>query len=133
MDVKMMNKFPSSIVFLYYEDYTYGLQFMTSILGLESVMDQGFAQVFQISETSYLGVVDAKGKNAVSGDTLISLNTNHLDKAYKRVSQSQVHQLTNIELIEKIPLKSFFFQDKEGHRFEIQQFVNQSDLDIFNT
>lgn len=129
----MMNKFPSSIVFLYYEDYTYGLQFMLDILGLESVMDQGFAQVFQISETSYLGVVDAKGKTTVSGDTLISLNTNHLDEAYRRVSQSQVHQLTNIELIEKIPLKSFFFQDKEGHRFEIQQFVNQSDLDLFNT
>jgi hypothetical protein len=87
-----MNNYPSSIVFLYYEDYTFGVKFMSEVLDLKSVMDQGFAQVFQVSETSYIGVVDAKGKKSVSGDTLISLNSNCVDEAFKRLSQLEVYQ-----------------------------------------
>ncbi|HKL47317.1 MAG TPA: hypothetical protein VJ878_01500 [Candidatus Izemoplasmatales bacterium] len=124
--------YPSSITFLYYKDYAYGINFIKEVLGLTSVMNQGFAEIFQLSQTSYLGVVSLEDRNIREETTLISVNTNTLEADYKRVKDKEVVNLKPIKLIEKIPLKSFFFNDKEGHRFEIQEFIQTAHLLQFN-
>lgn len=126
-----MSVYPSSITFLYYDDLDYGHHFLSDVLGLLLVMDQGFAAIYQVSATSHVGVVQRKDHTRVVGDTLLSLNTTDVQTAYQTLSSKAVMNLTAIERIPSIPLDSFFFSDREGHRFEIQQFLNDDDLALF--
>jgi len=63
----------------------------------------------------------------IAGDTLVSLNTLDVEKAYSKIKSRHTINLTEIKHFESIPLKSFFFEDKEGHRFEIQEFLKEED------
>jgi len=127
-----MFRYQSGITFLYYEDFDYGTMFMEKILKLDKVMDQGFARIYQINTNAFLGIVKTEEPRSSQVDTLVSLNTSSVEKEYQRIKNHDVLGLTDLKLISKIPLKSFFFNDLEGHRFEIQQFINKKDLNIFN-
>jgi hypothetical protein len=124
-------KYSSAITFLYYKDFAYGTDFIENVLQLDLVMDQGFARVYQVNEKAFLGIVEKKDGNEVSGSTLFSLTTLNVDAEYKRVKQLKVYDLTEIKHFESIPLRSFFFDDSEGHKFEIQQFLNEEDVKTF--
>ena len=124
-------KYSSAITFLYYEDFSYGIDFIENILQLDLVMDQGFARVYQVNEKAFLGIVQKKDSSEVSGNTLFSLSTNNVDNEYKRVKQLEVYNITEIKHFESIPLMSFFFDDLEGHKFEIQQFLKEEDVQKF--
>lgn len=124
-------KYSSSITFLYYNDFSYGINFFENVLNLDLVMDQGFARVYQVNQKAYVGIVQKKDSSEVSGNTLFSLTTNNVEKEYKRVVSLDVYNLTEIKFFESIPLKSFFFDDSEGHKFEIQQFINDMDIEKF--
>lgn len=124
-------KYSSAITFLYYEDFSYGADFIENVLQLDLVMDQGFARVYEVNEKAYLGIVQKRDKDAFSGSTLFSLTTHNVAAEYERVKSIKVYNLTEIKHFESIPLKSFFFDDKEGHKFEIQQFINEEDVKRF--
>ncbi|MCU4177065.1 VOC family protein [Carboxylicivirga sp. N1Y90] len=124
-------KYSSSITFLYYKDFKYGIDFMENTLQLDLVMDQGFARVYQVNEKAFLGIVEEKDSTDVAGSTLFSLTTNNVDEEYKRVGQLNVYNLTEMKHFESIPLRSFFFDDAEGHKFEIQQFIKEEDVLMF--
>jgi hypothetical protein len=121
-------KYSSAITFLYYEDFSYGINFIENVLQLDLVMDQGFARVYKVNQKAFLGIVQKRDKDAVSGSTLFSLSTRNLESEYERVRQLKVYNLTKIKHFESIPLNSFFFDDLEGHKFEIQQFLNEEDM-----
>lgn len=119
--------YSSQITFLYYQDLTYGALFMKDVLGLEQVMDQGFAQVYKVSEKAFLGIVKKDNRLDIKEDTLISLTSKNLINDYNHIKQKEVFHLTDIKDFPQIPLQSFFFEDKEGHHFEIQEFKNIED------
>lgn len=119
----------SSITFLYYEDFLRGVSFFEEVLELSLVMDQGFARVYKVTETSFLGMVK-KEKREKANDTLFSFTVDDVDAYYDCFKKKDVLNLT--EIIEfDIPLKSFFFEDFEGHKFEIQEFVKKEDKLLF--
>jgi hypothetical protein len=124
-------KYPSNITFLYYNDLEGGCSFMSDVLELPIVMDQGFARIYQSSPSSYLGVVQKKEASPYQGDTLVSLNTRDVESEYNRVSKMNVIDITQIIDFPSIPLRSFFFKDEEGHRFEIQEFQTEEDRNRF--
>ena len=119
------------ITFIYYEDFHYGVDFLSNVLELKQVMDQGFAQVYQVAEKAFLGIVTKEDRKHIKEDTLISLTTSEVEKEYKRIQTHKIYNCTEIKFFESIPLKSFFFEDKEGHHFEIQQFLNKKDEEQF--
>ena len=121
-------KYSSAITFLYYEDFAYGADFIENVLQLDLVMDQGFARVYAVNEKAYLGIVQLSDGDAVSGNTLFSLTTADVESEYERVKQLDVKDLTEMKYFESIPLRSFFFDDNEGHKFEIQQFLDEDDV-----
>ena len=121
-------KYSSAITFLYYEDFTYGINFIENVLKLDLVMDQGFARVYQVNQKAYLGIVIKRDSAEVSGNTLFSLTTRNVELERERVSQLKVENLTEMKYFESIPLRSFFFDDIEGHKFEIQQFLKEEDV-----
>lgn len=124
-------KYTSAITFLYYSDFDYGVDFFENLLQLELVMDQGFARVYQVNEKAFLGIVQQKDSTEISGATLFSLTTKNVEEEYQRVKQLKVYNLTEMKHFESIPLKSFFFDDLEGHKFEIQQFLKEEDMQQF--
>lgn len=126
-----MFKYSSNVTFLYYNDLEYASRFVEEVLQLKISMDQGWARVYQINKTSFLGIVSLSEQKEYKGNTLVSFNTRDVEKEYERVSKLNVSSLTEIKYFEKIPLKSFFFKDFEGHDFEIQEFMNPNDIDIF--
>jgi len=129
-----MNRFKSSITFLYYKNFEEGCKFIEEVLDLELVMDQGFARVYKISETSFLGAVK-KSDSSISpdykGGTLVSLNTSNVIEEHQRVKKLNVNELSEIKFFEEIPLRSFFFKDDELHDFEIQEFIDLNDKVLF--
>ena len=124
-------KYSSSITFLYYKDFSYGVDFVENILQLDLVMDQGFARVYEVNNKGFLGIVQEKEASDVPGSTLFSLTTRNVEAEYKRIRTLEVYSLSEIKHFEQIPLKSFFFDDLEGHKFEIQQFLKEEDLKQF--
>lgn len=128
--IKEMN-YSSSITFLYYKNFSYGIDFLENVLQLDLVMDQGFARVYQVNKKAFLGIVQQRDSTELPGNTLFSLTTHQVDKEYKRVKELEVFNLTEIKHFESIPLRSFFFDDKEGHKFEIQQFLKEEDVEAF--
>ena len=48
----------SQITFLYYKDLDAAQQFYEGILGLEKVEDQGWAKIYRVSSTAFVGLVD---------------------------------------------------------------------------
>jgi len=124
-------KYTSAITFLYYEDFSYGIYVMENILQLELVMEQDVARVYKVNQKAFLGIVKQRQNDETSGNTLFSLTTKDVETEYKRVSQLKVYDLTDLKYFKSIPLKSFFFDDQEGHKFEIQQFINKDDAKRF--
>lgn len=126
-----MFRYSSNITFIYYNDMLYGSYFVGKILDLPLVMDQGFAKVFQVNKTSFIGIVKLSKEVIYKGNTLVSLSTNNIKSEYERVSKLVVFNLSHIQHIAQIPLDSFFFKDKEGHEFEIQEFLGEEDKKIY--
>jgi len=129
-----MSKYSSSISFLYYKNFEKAKLFFEEILGLELVMDQGFAKVYRISASSFVGCVK-KSEGSIDssnrGGTLISLSTDNVEKEYERIKNYRLPYLSELEVIDRIPLKSFFFKDFEGYDFEIQEFLKKEDKELF--
>ncbi|XFA98697.1 VOC family protein [Candidatus Izemoplasma sp. B36] len=126
-----MFRYSSNITFIYYNDFDYGINFFENILDLKLIMDQGFARVYQVNEKAFLGIVKLNQEINYTGNTLVSLSTDDVQKEYQRISKLETFDITEIKNFPNIPLNSFFFKDKEGHDFEIQQFLKSKDLKIF--
>lgn len=124
-------KYSSSVTFLYYKDFSYGVDFVENILQLQLVMDQGFARVYQVNEKGFLGIVQENDASDTPGSTLFSLTTQNVEEEYKRVRKLEVYKLSELKHFKQIPLQSFFFDDLEGHKFEIQQFLKEEDIKQF--
>lgn len=129
-----MNRYSSGITFLYYKNFEKAKLFFEEILNLELVMDQGFAKVYKISGSSFIGCVK-KSEGSIdtkhSGGTLISLTSRNVEIEFERIRKYRLPFVSELKVIEKIPLKSFFFKDFEGHDFEIQEFLKKEDKDSF--
>lgn len=52
--------FYSTITWLYYKDVLAMENFYQNVLGLELVADQGWAKIYRVSETGFLGIVDER-------------------------------------------------------------------------
>jgi len=73
-------KYSSGITFMYYKDFSYGIDFVEGVLELELVMDQGFARIYQVNQKSFLGIVQEKDSSDVPGSTLFSFTTNKVEE-----------------------------------------------------
>lgn len=119
----------SSITFLYYENFEKGVLFFEDVLELSLVMDQGFARVYRVTDSSFLGIV-TKEKREYLNDTLFSFTVDNVEAYYEKFKEKEVCNLSEL-IIFDIPLKSFFFEDFEGHKFEVQEFLKKEDKLLF--
>lgn len=66
--------FYASVTWLYHKDVVAQEAFYQNVLGLEPVCDQGWAKIYQVSETGFMGIVDEKrGMNNYSDEKAVNV------------------------------------------------------------
>jgi catechol 2,3-dioxygenase-like lactoylglutathione lyase family enzyme len=74
----------ASIIFTYYRDLGRAADFYVRVMGLEVVVDQGYAKILQLTPRSFLGAVDGEGH--ASGQrpksVIIATVTGEVDRWY---------------------------------------------------
>ena len=66
--------FYSTITWLYHKDVMKMERFYEDVLGLEMVVDQGWAKIYQVSESGFMGIVDEKrGMNNYSDEKAVNI------------------------------------------------------------
>ena len=64
----------STITWLYYKDLLGMQNFYQDLLGLEMVADQGWAKIYKVSQTGFLGLVDEKrGMHAFTQEKAVNV------------------------------------------------------------
>jgi predicted enzyme related to lactoylglutathione lyase len=115
-----------SITFFYYKDIEVAAKFYEVVMGFDIIDDQGWAKIFQINTSAYMGVVDGEqgfyrvqDKNAV----LLTLVVNDVWEWYEYLRGCGVKLLTEVQEKEDIQVRCFFLEDPGGYALEIQQFL----------
>jgi len=119
----------AAITFFYYRDLAAAAEFYEQALGLRLVDNQGWAKIYRIHGTAYLGIVEGKRgfcqpreENAV----LLTLVVGDVDGWYAKLIDRGVRVLREIETHEDIHVRCFFVQDPGGYPVEIQTFLEPS-------
>jgi catechol 2,3-dioxygenase-like lactoylglutathione lyase family enzyme len=117
----------AGITFFYYEDIEPASSFYENILGFSLVDDQGWAKIFQINGSAFMGVVAGeKGFCRVQDENavLLTIVVDDVSPWYEYLEQREVDLATEIQDKADIGVRCFFLRDPGGYSLEIQQFLN---------
>ena len=125
----------SNITFLYFNDLEAAKPFFEEVLGLEKAYDPGWAAVYRLRDTAFLGAVDNHSGSiqVTSTDSvLISLTVDNIEEVHESLKGSRgVEGLSEIKQVKDLALKSFFFTGPEGYHFEVEQFTSGALSELF--
>jgi len=122
------------IEFIYFDDLTAACDFITDILGLPLVCDQGWSKIYRLSDTSYLGAVD-RSRGACKATTrdgvLTSLVIRNFDEMHRRLVEKGIQFSNGPFYSESLQIKSMMFIGPEGYKFEVEEFLSEADTKTF--
>jgi len=127
----------SSITWFYYDDFAVATAFYGETLGLEQVLDQGWARVFRIARDAYVGLVDAQaGKGTCRSQStnavLLTLVVDDLQGWFDRLAAAGVRLDSDITQVADLEIETFFLTDPGGYRLELQRFLHESARETFH-
>ncbi len=111
----------SQVTFLYYKDVDAAARFYGETLGLEKTFDEGWVQIYRISSTSYVGLVDeTRGTHRVAQakPVMLSIVTNEVDAWYDFLRATDVKILSEISDGTAVPVRAFLVEDPGGYTVE---------------
>ncbi len=114
----------SQVTFLYYADVPAAAQFYEGTLGLEKTFDEGWVQIYRVSSTAYVGLVDeTRGvhRTSESKPVMLSIVTNEIDAWYAHMRTSGVKLLSELSNSENAPIRAFLVEDPGGYTVEFFQ------------
>ena len=119
--------FKATIVWFYYKDMEGIQRFYEDVLGLDLVVDQGWAKIYQIGPTGYFGPVDEQRgmhnyteKKAVT----LSLITGDIDGWYDYATGQSAMEVRSEEVSDTDRYRAFVAYDPEGYFLEWDIFKN---------
>jgi len=115
----------ANMIFFYYTDLDRAAEFYEKILGLPKVLDYGFAKAFQLSQTSYVCLVDeTKGMHRASEPKTVTLSiiTQEVDGWYQYLKKRGVKIHSPLSESSRLPIKGFVALDSEGYYLEFETF-----------
>ena len=125
----------SQITFLYYQNLAAAQQFYEGILGLEKVEDQGWAKIYRVSGTAFVGLVDeahgslkAQPENAV----MLTLVVDDVPGWYAYLRENKVKIRQEYGRSETIQIEYFFAEDPGGYVLEFERFLKPELTAVFN-
>jgi catechol 2,3-dioxygenase-like lactoylglutathione lyase family enzyme len=107
-------------------------RFYEGTLGLERVLDYGFASIHRISSTTYVGLVDeAHGmhKTTESKTVTLSFITGEVDGWYRYLVDKGVQMHRPLANAARHPTRGFVAYDPEGYYLEFETFLEQEEND----
>ena len=117
----------ANIVFLYYKDIPAAQRFYEDVIGLTLSVDQGFAKIYQVSPTSFIGLVDeSQGLHRASDakPVTVSFVTEQIDEWYAYLQSKGVKVRGPIGNAARHPTRGFVAYDPEGYYLEFERFLD---------
>jgi catechol 2,3-dioxygenase-like lactoylglutathione lyase family enzyme len=123
--------FKATVIWLYYKDMEGTQRFYQDKFGLDLLVDQGWAKIYQTSPTGFLGLVDeTRGMHSYSEQKAVTVSffTDDLRGWYEYVRDSRAFELRSTELDEEGPrVQAFVGYDPEGYFLEFDTFLMHED------
>jgi len=104
--------------FYYYSDLEAAWNFYNETLGLETVVDYGFAKIMRLAESSYLTLVQAsEGMHSADEPKTVTLSlvTDELNRWYEYLAESDVEMRAGLIDTDGQVSNSFVVVDPEGY------------------
>lgn len=117
----------ANLVFLYYKDVPAAQRFYEDVIGLTLTVDQGFAKIYQVSPSSFIGLVDeAQGMHRASETKAVTVSfiTDDVDKWYEHFKAKGVKLRGPIGNATRHPTRGFVAYDPEGYYLEFETFLD---------
>lgn len=124
--------FHSTITWLYYKDVLAMQKFYEDRLGLELVVDQGWAKIYQSSKSGFIGLVDEKrGMHSFTEKKAVNVSfiLEDVDSWFDYVKQSNSFTLRSdsVSTGPEHRYRAFVGYDPEGYYLEFDQFFDHVD------
>ena len=127
--------FDSQITWLYYEDMPAACAFFEEVMGFKLLVDQGWAKIYHVSRDAFLGAVAGdRGfrKPQKDAPVLVTLVTQDVEGWYNYLEKKGAKILREIQDMEEIQIRCFFFEGPGGYAFEVQEFLAPDAVQIFH-
>lgn len=124
----------SQITFFYYRDLAPAQDFYKRIMGLQQVEDQGWAKIYQVSASSFVGIVDERhGSLRVQPNSavMLTLVVDDVPGWYAYLQQQGVEIVREYGRSPEINIEYFFIKDPGGYIIELQKFLKPELQAIF--
>ena len=118
----------ATVLWLYYEDLEPIQRFYERLLGVDLLVDQGWAKVYQASRTGYIGLVDgSRGLHQPTEEkgVTISFFTDDVDGWMERARAQGVELRTEEIVMESERVRVFVGYDPDGYFLEWDTFLDR--------
>jgi catechol 2,3-dioxygenase-like lactoylglutathione lyase family enzyme len=122
--------FKATILWLYYKDMDAVQRFYEKRLGLQLIVDQGWAKIYQTSGSGYIGLLDeTRGMHSFTEQKAVTVSflTDDLDGWFEHVSEQSAFELRSEEIEETERYRAFVGYDPEGYYLEFDTFLQHED------
>ncbi len=129
INTKPRHKLPgidSQVTFLNFKDLNKAEEYYGKTLGLKKTFDQGWVRIFQISTTSYVGLVDetrGSHKSSENKPVMLSIVTSDVESWYEVLTAKGIKIISELSDSGSIPVKAFLIEDPEGYTVEFFQWI----------
>lgn len=116
-----------NLVFFYYRDLPGAVGFYRDTLGLTEVLDYGFARIFRISQSTFIGLVDEKeGMHSAADPKTVTLSfiTPHTDEWFAYLQKKGLEFRSPLQSSSRIHIRGFVTRDPGGYLLEFQKFLD---------
>ena len=122
----------STITWLYYKDILTMQNFYQNVLGLGLVADQGWAKIYQVTDTGYIGLVDERrGMHSFTQKKAVNVSfiIDQLEPWFDYVHNKKLFELRadHLEIGPENKYHAFVGYDPEGYFMEFDQFYPHKD------
>lgn len=120
--------FYGGITWLYYKDLLRMQTFYEEVLGLEMVVDQGWAKIYKVTDSSFIGLVDERrGMHSYTEEKAVNVSfiLEDVDGWFDYVQQNNTFKLRSGEVSvgPESKYRAFVGFDPEGYFMEFDRFI----------
>lgn len=120
----------ATVLWLYYDELAPAQRFWEDLLGVDLLVDQGWAKVYPVSASGYLGLVDGdRGLHRATETSAatVSLFTREIDAWHRRATEQGVELRTRDITEERPRVRTFVAHDPGGYFVEWDTFLPVED------
>ncbi|MFT5193188.1 MAG: catechol 2,3-dioxygenase-like lactoylglutathione lyase family enzyme [Cellvibrionaceae bacterium] len=118
----------ATVQWLYYNDLSVAQTFYEALLDTPMICDQGWAKLYQISESSFIGLVDgAKGLHKVSEKKRVTVSflTNHIQEWFEKAKNTAGFKLRTPDITDESGMVHIFVgYDPDQYFLEWDHFLD---------